>query len=153
MLFKRSAHSASPSLEDWRPGGLEAFEFGGLEAWKDLEVGNMEIRPQGFQHGSTELPKWSSWALKIEPRASKMGPGASKMGPSSPKFNQDGGLEILRHPKRAKQTPGKRPGSAPGSQNGSQEAPGHPKSLPTWCQHGLKVGSETHPTWDPIPSA
>ena len=124
-------------LEAWRLGlALEAWKFGGLEAWKDSAVGSVEIRPQGFQNGTPGPPKWSSWA-------SKMGPGASKMAPSWSKIDQDGGLEGLRHPKRAKQTPGKRPGRAPGSQNGSQGAPGHPKS----SKNGAKMGSK----WGPKP--
>ena len=113
----------------------------------------MEIRPQGFQHETTEPPKWNSWALEIELRASKMEPGASKMGPSWPKVNQDGGLEIRRHPKRAKQTPGKRPGSVKGSQNGSQGAAGDSQSLPKWCQHEVKTGPKTSSKLNQILSA
>ena len=74
------------------------------------------------------------------------------MVPSLFKIDQDGGLEVLGHPKRAKQRPGKRPGGAQGSQNGSQEGPGHLQILPKWRQHGIKMGSKTGPTWDQIPS-
>ena len=74
-LFERSAHSASPSLEDWRPGGLEAWKFGGLEAWKGLEAWTVEITPKRWQKEGPGHPKWS-------PGASKMEPGASKMAPS-----------------------------------------------------------------------
>ena len=108
--------------------------LGGLEAWKP-------IRPQGFQNEAPRPPKWSFWVSKMGPGASKMGPGVSKMAPSWSRIDQDGGLEVLRHPKRAKQTPGKRPGRAPGSQNGSQGAPGHPKS----SKNGAKMESKWGP--------
>ena len=62
-------------------------------------------------------------------------------GPGRPKSRSRGVLGGLRHPKRAKQTLGKRPGRAPGSQNGSQGAPGHPKS----SQNGAKMGSKLGP--------
>ena len=77
----------------------------------------------------------------MEPGASKMGPRASRMAPSWSRIDQDGGLEVLRHPKRAKQTPGKRLGRAQGVQNGSQAAPGHPKS----SQNGAEMGSKSGP--------
>ena len=99
------------------------------------------------------LQKWSPGAPRWSSGASKIGPGAFKIRPNWLRINQKGNLEALKHPKRAKQSPGKRPGSAPGSQNGSQEAPGHPQILPKWRQHGVKMGSKTGPTWDQIPSA
>ena len=77
----------------------------------------------------------------MEPGASKMGPGASKMNPSWLKIDQDDGLEVLRHPKRAKQTPGKRPGRVPDSQTGTQVAPGHSKT----SEYGPKMGSKLGP--------
>ena len=126
---------------DWRLGGLEIWRLGGLERLRGLECRN---HTQG-------LPKWSPGAPKWSPGASKIGPGASKMAPNWSKIDQKGGLEALKHPKRAKQTPGKRPGRAPGSQNGSQGAPGHPKSsknganmwsklAPKPVQNGIRFG-------------
>ena len=82
-------------------------------------------------------------ASKMEPGASKMEPGASKMASNLVKIDQKDGLEALKLPKRAKQTPGKPPGRAPGSQNGSQGAPGHPKS----SKNGAKMESK----WGPKP--
>ena len=123
-------------------GGLEAWRFGGLEAWKGSEAWSVEITPKGWQKGSSGHPKWS-------PGASKMEPGASKMAPSWSNIDQDGGSEALRHPKRAKQTPGKQPGKAQGSQNGSQGAPGLPKA----SQNGGKMESESVPKGDQIWSA
>ena len=131
--FKRSAHSASPSLEDWRAGGLEAWKFGGLEAWKDSAVWSVEIRPQGFQNGTPGPPKWSSWTSKMEPRAPKMGPAASKMAPSWPRIDQDGDLEVLRHPKGAKINV-TRTISDP---NWEPRGPKSLKMVPEWGQNGI----------------
>ena len=89
-------------------------------------------------------------ASKMEPGASKMEPGASKMASNLVKIDQKDGLEALKLPKRAKQTPGKPPGRAPGSQNGSQGVPGHPKTskmVPNLSQNGVqnrsKMGSDS----------
>ena len=54
-----------------------------------------------MKHGASKLE--AKWELG----ASKMRPGASKMAPNRSKIDQGGGLEVLRHPKRAKQTSGK----------------------------------------------
>ena len=116
-------------------GGLEAWRFGGLEAWKGSEAWSVEITPKGWQKGGPGHPKWSPGASKMEPGASKIGPGASKMAPNWSKIDQKDGLEALKLPKRAKQTPGKRPGRAPGSQTGSQWDPRAPQKLPKWCQN------------------
>ena len=84
--------------------------------------------------------KVSPGPLKRSSEASNMGPGASKMAPSWIRIGQHGVMEALRHPKRAKQTQGKRHGRASGSQNGSQEVPGHPKILLKWSNMRSKWG-------------
>ena len=88
------------------PRRLEAWRFGGLEAWKGSEAWSVEITPKGWQKGGPGHPKWSPGASKMEPGASKIGPGASKMAPNWSKIDQKDGLEALKLPKRVKQTPG-----------------------------------------------
>ena len=127
----------------WRLRGSEAWRLGGLERLRGLECRNHN---QG-------LPETMLRASKMEPRGLQNGTRGFKMLPSWFKIGQTCNLEALTHPKRAKQTSGKRPGSAPGSQNRRQGAPEHPKSLSKWCRHGVKIEFKTGPTRIHIPSA
>ena len=88
-------------------------------------------------------------ASNMGPGASKMGPGASKMAPSWCKIDQDCGLEILRHPKRVKQTPG----SGLGGPRAAKMGANGPQGLPKASQNGAKMGSKSAPKGDQIWSA
>ncbi len=122
--------------------GTPAEATGGLvtlgEAWRD------KIKPLGFQN-------WA-WGSKLEPRGAKIVPKwssgppkpvqkGSKIGPNRCKIDQNGGLEILKRPKRprgskrAEQSPRKCPRRAQDSQTGGKWTPRPPQMIPKSSQN------------------